>query len=290
MQVAFEDLPATVTAVRIGDIRDAWVRYDWFENVAGDAIVQRADVAQLFVTDTEFTGVGAAIRIGCDDGTCSTPLFDVSDNLIVGSELGITIAPGSWGTALDNVVSSTGTAIRVSGDPRGTIEIAGGLLETTGPALEVLAGPVLARANIAIGAPAVRAVGAELAGVRLVGNTFVGELDLAGWGPGRDLALVSDAILGSTPDAGGADTSGTVSCDDRARSLLRKPHGVGLLPGTGIQFIRSHEFPWSPGLRSTSLMEKNRTSSVRSFFHRYMDISPANHLKSHIGQGSLGPS
>jgi hypothetical protein len=214
MQVEFADLPAGVTAIRVGALREMWVRYSWFRDIAGDAVVQEGDVGVFSITDSEFVGVGNPIRIGCEDGSCSSPVFDVDENLIVGAAEGIRIGPGSAGTIRDNVIVSSGAGIRITGDTTSEIEINGGLYETTGPAIHIVRGPVLARANVAIGSPAVLASGADIAGVRLVGNTFVGALDLTGWGPGRDLALDSDAILGAIPDVGGADAAGNVACDD----------------------------------------------------------------------------
>lgn len=233
MQVAFEDLPIGVTAVRVGTIHEMWVRYAWFRGVAGDAVVQNGAIDVFSVTDSEFTGVGTAIRIGCDDGSCAAPLFDVDENLIVDSGVGVAIARGSFGTVRDNVIVGTGTAIRVSGDPAGEIEISGGLYQTAGPALDVVRGPVLVRANVAIGEPSVQATGADIAGVRLVGNTFVGPLDLAGWGPGRDLALDSDAILGVVPDVGGADAAGNVACDDVPGACFVDPAAWDFYPAPG---------------------------------------------------------
>jgi hypothetical protein len=213
LQLEFQDLPETTDAVRIGDIREAWVRGGIFRDLPGRALVQEGLTELLLVSDAEFRRVGTAITVGCTDGSCSVPALELQENLVVDASVGIVVEPGVWGVIRDNVLSEVDTAVRLTGTPGGELELVGGLYHTRGAAIEVLQGPVTVTTNVSMGAPALRAAGEELSSIAVVANTLVGELDLAGWGPGRELSLIDNAVVGDLP-ALAEPGAGNVVCDE----------------------------------------------------------------------------
>jgi hypothetical protein len=213
LQLEFRDLPEHIDAVRIGDIREAWVRGGVFRDLPGRAIVQQGLTEQLLISDAEFCRVGVAVTAGCADGSCAVPSLEIQENLVVGALTGIVIEPGVWGVLRDNVLSEVDTALQLSGTPGGELVAVGGLYEARGAAIEVLQGPVTVTTNVSMGQPAIRAAGEGIASVQVVANTLVGELDLAGWGAGRDLRLVDNAVVGALPSLA-EPGPGNVACDE----------------------------------------------------------------------------
>lgn len=218
LQLQFQDLPADIDAIRIDGIRTVWVRFSWFRDLAGRAVVQTGLADELQVTDSEFTSVALPVDVGCG-GACPLEVLEVSENLVIGGDVGITVANGS-GLVIDNVISGAATGLVAwggggagSGVP---LEITGNLVDAVGDAIAVTAGPLRLTANVAIGAPALSAPG--VSGVEALGNTFAAAsgaaVDLAGWDAASGNRLIDDAVLGSVPDLPGVPVDGTVACGD----------------------------------------------------------------------------
>lgn len=212
MQVLFRDLPEGVDAIRVDDIRVAWVRYAWFDGVPGAGVVQVGPATELSVTDTEFLDVGRPVDLGCG-GACAAATVEVSENFVTRGTVGITVAGGS-GLVIDNVVTQVGVGIAVDGTG-GDLEVVGNLVEASGAAVDVLGGPVVLDANVAMGDPALRSGAAPE--IRAVGNTWVAvgaaAVALEGWTEAAGNRFVDNAVLGDLPSLPGVPMEGSVACD-----------------------------------------------------------------------------
>ncbi|MEQ1506436.1 MAG: hypothetical protein ABMB14_29685, partial [Myxococcota bacterium] len=147
VQLEFRDLPPGVDAVRVGDIREFWVRYGWFRNLPGHGIVHDGVVDNLVVTDSEFTDVDRPIDLGCDGG-CPIPRFEVSESLFVGGSEALAVGAGTWGTIRENVFGDVAVGIRAGGAVGGELELVGNLVDAVGAGIVLESGPVLVDANI----------------------------------------------------------------------------------------------------------------------------------------------
>lgn len=209
LQLAFADLPDGVDAVRVGDIEHGWVRYCWFDDVAGVAVRQVGVSPRVWVTDSEFHRVGVATDLGCDGG-CPVDDLQIVENLVVDGGVGHHIGAGSSALVSDEVVYGVTTGVVLDGGGGTTID--GVIVRATEVGVDIADGPAQISASVVSGAPSIAADGVD--DVVVTGSTLGGAPSLTGWGAGRGLALTGSAVWGELPDLGGADVDGTVACDE----------------------------------------------------------------------------
>lgn len=205
LQLLFEDLPEGIDAVRVGDVQEAWLRYNSFRDITGRAVVLDGTVGSLLVEGNELSRVGEGLSIGCE--VCSAPEIEIVNNLVLDSTIGLSIGPSASGILIDNVISGTERGVRLAGSEGSELVLTGGLYETTGPAIEVLSGPVTIDTNIVLGVPVLLAETPIEASI--TANTLVGELDLPDDPSG--ITLRDNALVGATVPMG-VPGEGSVSC------------------------------------------------------------------------------
>ncbi|MEL6151405.1 MAG: hypothetical protein AAFR56_17395, partial [Chloroflexota bacterium] len=94
--VAFRDLPAGIDAIRVGGIKELWVKRVAFTRVAGRGVVQDGPVDELRVLDTAFHDVAHPLTAGgCLD--CTVAELVVNDNLVRGATVGLRVGAGATG-------------------------------------------------------------------------------------------------------------------------------------------------------------------------------------------------
>ncbi len=205
--VQFRDV--TVDAVRVGPIKELWLKRVAFSNVDGRGLVQQGAVEDLRVLDVAFRDVARPLESGGCEG-CAASLV-VSDTLVIGGTVGIAAGEGVTGRIDDTVLFGVDVGMVLDGTGGG-LTLSGNAVDAVGEGIGILGGPVTMTSSIVAGSPAVRADTVDLADVALIGNTLDGAVVLSGWGPGRQLRFSSNAVLGELPGVGGAEADGNVGC------------------------------------------------------------------------------
>ncbi|MEM6927694.1 MAG: hypothetical protein AAF602_12245, partial [Myxococcota bacterium] len=168
--VAFRDLPEGVDAIRVGGIKELWVKRVAFTRVAGRGVVQDGPVDELRVLDTAFRDVAHPLTAGgCAD--CTVPQLVVNDNLVTGATVGLAVGRGATGELEDNVLVRVDEGLQLDGTD-GALTVAGAFVDAAGDGVVVSGGPVTVRASIVVGSPAVRAESPS--DTALTGNTLHG--------------------------------------------------------------------------------------------------------------------
>ncbi len=230
--LVFDGTPEGVSAVSV-EAFDSTVRFCTFLNTDGTAVEAGKGAARVFVNDnTFFSGGGAAVTVGCADGGCAVEGFEFVDNLLIGVDEGFVVSPGSAGGIRDNILDAVEEGVRLAGADTSTTTIEGNLIRGNA-GISVAGGPALIRNNIVVaGATALDVALTETHGVRVLGNTMIGESAMLLAGATSEDEVVTNALQGVVSIEPGPIELGNVTCDAAAANCWVAVEELDLFPAT----------------------------------------------------------